>query len=319
MTPFRLSEVALFRRLSSCRRILLSGCGGGFDVYCALPLWLALRSRGHQVFLANLTFADAHVPGSESWTPELTRIDHRSIPKSDYFPECHLSCWLADQGYPSEIFCLDRTGAIGLRQAYEVLIERLNLDAIVAVDGGVDSLMRGDEAGLGTPHEDALTLVALDSARVERLLVCIGFGVDSFHGVCHAHFLENVAALVRAKAFLGTISLLQEQPEACAYVQAVAYASQRCQGHASIVNTSIAAAVQGFYGDHHSTERTHADVLWINPLMALYWVFELQPVVDRLLYKDELRETASVSDVFRVIEQVRENLEGKRPRTTIPV
>ena len=314
-----LTEVALFQRLVSHRRILLTGCGGGFDVYCAIPLFVALRSRGHEVFLANLTFADAHVAESEAWTPELTRIDHRSTPKADYFPEFYLSCWLADRGYPSAIFCLDRTGAIHVRHAYQLLIERLQLDAIVVVDGGVDSLMCGNEAGLGTPHEDALTLAALDGIPVERLLMCIGFAVDAFHGVCHAHFLENVAALSREHAFLGTLSLVAQQPEATAYLDAVAYVTQRCPSHPSIVNTSIAAAVQGHYGNHHTTERTTKHRLWINPLMTLCWTFVLQPVIDRLLYKTALCRTESAADVFRVVEEARRNFEGKRPWESIPV
>jgi hypothetical protein len=312
---FHLSEIALFQRLESKHRILLAGCGGGYDVYCALPLAIALWRRGHDVVLANLTFADAHVAGAESWTSELTRIDHRIQPASTYFPELHLSHWLAEHGFPSPVFCIDRTGAVGVRRAYELLIDRLQLEAIVVVDGGVDSLMRGDEAGLGTPHEDALTLAALDGLAVDRLLACIGFGVDAYHGVCHAHFLENVADLVRAGACLGTMSLVPQQPEAQAYVEAVRYATTQAPPYASIVNTSIAAAVQGFYGDHHSTERTHGSTLWINPLMAMFWIFDLQPVIDRLLYKAELRETQSLADVVRVIEHVRETLEGTRPWT----
>ena len=35
---------------------------------------------------------------------------------------------------------------------------RLGVDTLVLVDGGTDSLMRGDEEGLGTPHEDIASL-----------------------------------------------------------------------------------------------------------------------------------------------------------------
>jgi hypothetical protein len=40
-----------------------------------------------------------------------------------------------------------------------------------------------------------------------RFVACIGFGVDSYHGVCHAHFLENVATLERDGAYLGSFSV----------------------------------------------------------------------------------------------------------------
>ena len=314
-----LAGVPLFAELEGRRRVLLAGCGGGFDVYCALPLFVALRARGVEAFLGSLTFADVHAPGSEAITPVLTRIDHAIATTAGYFPEHHLASWLAENGHPSDVYCFDRTGVTKLRAAYELLVERLAIDAIVVVDGGTDSLMRGDEAGLGTPHEDVLTLVSLDRARVPAYLACLGFGVDAFHGVCHAHFLENVAALSEDGAFLGTFSLLPQQPEARAYLDAVAHATRRQPDHPSIVNTSIAAAVAGRYGDHHSTERTRGSTLWINPLMAIYWSFALQPVVDRILYKETLRHTESFGELVRFVEGARKTHEGKRPRTAIPV
>ncbi len=38
-------------------------------------------------------------------------------------------------------------------EVYEALAKELQMDAIVLVDGGTDSLMQGDEEGLGTPME----------------------------------------------------------------------------------------------------------------------------------------------------------------------
>ncbi len=49
--------------------------------------------------------------------------------------------------------------------------------------------MRGDEPGLGTPEEDIASIAAVHQLALDaKLLVCLGFGVDTFHGVCHAHF-----------------------------------------------------------------------------------------------------------------------------------
>jgi hypothetical protein len=39
-----------------------------------------------------------------------------------------------------------------------------------------------------------------------RLVVCAGFGIDAYHGVCHAHVLENLAALDREGAYLTTVT-----------------------------------------------------------------------------------------------------------------
>jgi hypothetical protein len=82
------------------------------------------------------------------------------------------------------------------------LFTRLRPASRVLVDGGTDILMRGDEAGLGTPEDmSSLAAVAALPDSLVRLVACLGFGIDSYHGVCHAHVLENLAALQRAGAF----------------------------------------------------------------------------------------------------------------------
>lgn len=50
-------------------------------------------------------------------------------------------------------------------------------------DGGTDSLMRGDESGLGTPTEDMASIAAVNKLKVRtKILMCIGLGIDTFHG-----------------------------------------------------------------------------------------------------------------------------------------
>jgi hypothetical protein len=46
-----------------------------------------------------------------------------------------------------------------------------------------------------------------------KYLAAIGFGVDAFHGVSHALFLENVSNLIKTGGFLGTFSLIKEMKE----------------------------------------------------------------------------------------------------------
>jgi hypothetical protein len=53
--------------------------------------------------------------------------------------------------------------------------------------------------------------------------------------------------------------------------------------------------------------------------MAIFWSFALQPVVDRILYKDALRHTQSFGELVRFVEGARRTHEGKRPRMAIPV
>ncbi len=57
---------------------------------------------------------------------------------------------------------------------------------------------------LGGRKEDLATVAALAGIECpERLVVSIGFGVDTHHGVSHGPVLENFAALERAGAYQG--------------------------------------------------------------------------------------------------------------------
>jgi hypothetical protein len=68
-----------------------------------------------------------------------------------------------------------------LRANYQRLIEQLEIDTILLIDGGVDSLARGDEAQPGTFIEDTVSMAALVDLPIptKKILACIGFGVRS--------------------------------------------------------------------------------------------------------------------------------------------
>lgn len=215
--------------------------------------------------------------------------------------------------------CFQRTGVVTLVKAWTALVEKLRLDAVVLVDGGTDSLMRGDEVGLGTPQEDLASVAAVHSLPLAcKVLTCLGFGVDTFDEVCHAQFLEAVAALQRQGGFLGAFSLLPEMEEARLFVEAVDYAVKEMPGAPSVVSNSIASALESHFGDHHRTWRTSGNKLFISPLMSMYWSFELDVVARRCLYLKELSRTESYGDLERVVKQFRKNYPPLRGWEPIP-
>jgi hypothetical protein len=311
-------ELKFIEKIKSAKRILLAGAGGGFDVYCGLPLYFALRELGKEVFLANLAFSSLDL------VPSIATGLHEVTPKSrgllHYFPELYLSRFLESLGEPNSVYGFERTGVVPLRQAYAVLVKRLEPDVIVLVDGGTDSLMRGDEIGLGTPEEDALSMIAVQQLQTnaEKYLLCLGFGIDAYHGVCHAHFLESVAALTMGGDYLGAWSLTPEMPAVKKYIQAVRFSSEQMPNYPSIVSNSIKSAVQGYFGDVHSTNRTNNSELFINPLMGLYWAFNLEGVVERMLYKDWIADTKTFSAVCSSIADFRATLPKLRQWKSIP-
>jgi hypothetical protein len=313
-----LFELPILARLRDARRVLLSGAGGGFDVFAGLPLDAALRAMGKEVALANLTFTYLGGTDATVVAPSVARVTASTTGEDKYFPERYLCAWLARHGDDRPIHCFEKVGVAPPREAYRALVRMLDIDAIVLVDGGTDILMRGDEAGLGTPQEDMASLAAVAGLDVPtRVVSCLGFGIDAFHGVCHAQFLENVAALDADGGFLGAHSLLLSMDEARAYRDAVEFVHACMPARPSIVNGSIVSALEGKFGDVHRTERTKSSELFINPLMTLYWHFDLGAVARRSLYLPLLEGTRSIFDVSARIEAFRHGV-TTRPRRGIP-
>lgn len=314
-----LHEPPLFAALKDSRRVLVAGAGGGFDVYAGLPLAFALMAFGKSVHLANLSFSALDLIDSDDWCePNLAAVTPATRGHDRYFPERTLARWLNAHGMNSTVYAFPRTGVRPLRKAYGELVRRLEIDAVVLVDGGTDILMRGDEVGVGTPEEDMTSLAAVAGVDVPvRLVVCVGFGIDAYHGVCHAHVLENLAALDRDGAYLGALTIPGASREAKLYLDAVAHAQRHTPVKPSIVNGQIAAAIRGEFGDVRFTERTQGSELFVNPLMAMYFTVDLLGLARRLLYLDQLAGTDTQYDVRAVIEWFRRGVE-RRDRRSIP-
>ena len=315
----QLFNLPLFTELEQSDTILIAGAGGGFDIFCGLPLYFSLIARGKAVYLANLSFS--YLPlDEEKLSPSLLKVTADTPRFHNYFPEQHLASWFRQQGQETPIYCFEPTGFQPLLESYQVLVKELSLDTVILIDGGTDSLMSGDEIGLGTPQEDVASIAAVDELAVDnKLLVCLGFGIDRYHGVCHAHMLQNVAALIESGGFLGTFSLLQEMPEVQQYKQASEYVFQAMPEKISIVNSSVLSAIAGHYGDYHVTSRTKGSKLWINPLMSLYWCFRLPQVARQIIYLDAVKETNSYTEIQFLIEGLYSHRKFMRKWENIPV
>jgi hypothetical protein len=316
MTTFSLAEPPLFAALRGARSILIAGAGGGFDVYAGLPLAIALRDAGHQAHLANFSFTQLELLDLDVWLAEnVAAVTADTNGPDDYFPERTLARWLTTQRMPGTVYAFPRLGVRPLRDAYRSLVDHLDVDAIVLVDGGTDILLRGDESGLGTPEEDMTSLAAVASLDVPvKLVTCLGFGIDAHHGVNHAQVLENLAALDRDGAYLGALSIPGTSREAALYGDAVAHAQAATPLRPSIVNGQIAAALRGAAGDVHVTRRTRGSALFVNPLMAVYFTVDLAGLARRSLYLDLLEDTYGIRQVSSRIEKFRERVTTRVPR-----
>lgn len=297
----------LAAKLADSKRILISGAGGGFDIYSGLPLYFMLKAAGKEVFLGNLSFAPLPRQKHRRISSRCSVVDADLEEHGLYCPEYQLSRWFREtRDEEVSIYCFSQTGVAPIRSAYRKLVKKLDLDTIVLVDGGTDSLMRGDEVGLGTPEEDIASISAVAGSGVENAyLAAIGFGIDTYHGICHSQFLEAVAALTASGDFLGVSTVLPNTHGAKEFCSAVDYANEKTPRRESIVQNSLYSAIAGNFGDQHRTERTSGSKLWINPIMPIYWGFELAGIVERNLYIDQLTDTESMMEIAGVIKSFR--------------
>lgn len=313
----RFGDNVLSTIFGSSKRVLLGGAGGGYDVFCALPLYFALKQAGKEVVLANLSFSALSAAQGERPHPACLRVTADTSHALEYFPEFHLSSWFKQStGAEVAIYAFEQTGAAPLAEVYAAVVTTESIDTVVLVDGGVDAVLRGDESGLGTPSEDLASLTAVASLAVERkFVVCTAFGIDAYHGVAHADFLTAVSTLMRRRAFFGTLSLLPTMEEADLFRSAVDFVHAANPARTSIVCLSLLRALLG--GSGYEDVREGASV-WLNPLMPIYWFFGLQAVFDRHLFATTLAQTKSFSDLVEAIQSARKKMKIEE-RTNIPV
>lgn len=303
-------NLPILDRLVDSRSILIAGIGGGFDLFCGLPLYFHLRNRGYQVHLANYSFSDIHsFTGGIRLTDTLVGITAEYDRLVVYFPELYLAQWFQNRRQENiPIWAFHKTGVQPLMENYQHLIEHLNIDTILLVDGGVDSLARGDEAEPGTFIEDSVSMAVIANLpdNINRILTCIGFGAE--REVTHTHILENVASLAQLGAFFGACALTNTMDEYHVYEDAVMTVHQQPFQDPSVINASIVSAVRGEYGDYHLTEKTHGSRLWISPFMTLYWFFDFPVVAARHAILPNLMDTVSFQDAMRAALTARRTL-----------
>ncbi|KAI6646526.1 hypothetical protein LOD99_12647 [Oopsacas minuta] len=324
-SSFSMREPLLFSLLANYDRILLAGCGGGYDFMSGLPLYFALKELGKKPFLANLSFTTLN--DVKRLNPDDVilncgfRVHYKTkVASNRYFPELFTCQWFRKKGEDVEIFAFDHFPATrDLIDCYQWICKERGIDAIVLVDGGTDSLTYGDECGMGTPVEDHTSMAAIDMVDGIglKLLCCIGFGVDSFHGISHGLFLQNVARAEKQGHFYGSFSVSRHTPEARQYIECYEYVAARMQP--SIVCSSIISGINGEFGNHHSTERTKSSTLFINHLMCILWTFDLQGVNKNIPYLDKVKQSTGALETDSIITSYRSKIGDDKIRQPLPL
>ena len=297
-------NLPIFDQLKDSENILIAGVGGGFDIFCGLPIYFTLREMGKTVHLANYSFSSLELMTAFCKTETLVENelegatanipDDLNIP---YYPEGYLSQWFKqEKDEDLTIWMFTKTGPARLLELYRTLIEHLKIDAIIGLDGGVDSVMVGDEEGAGTLLEDTISICAIHQLDIPvKILGCLGFGAEL--EVAHSNALHNMAQLVNEGAFLGACALTKQMPVYQQYEAASRYVWEQPSHHKSQINMRVVSATLGEYGNHHMYHDYKPLPVYVTPLMSLYWFFEMDAVAKRsklaplIKHKRDIRDT----------------------------
>jgi hypothetical protein len=309
-------NLPILHLLQDKQNILIAGAGGGFDIFAGLPLYFTLRDMGKTVHLANYSFTSLDVVSQhcevQTIVPELLVGATAGVPEDyhgDYYPEGYLARWFKTmRGEDITIWMFARTAVQPLRMLYEKLVEYLRIDALILIDGGVDSLMIGDETRSGSVLEDSISLTAVRTLDTPKLLGCIGFGTEL--DVCHHKALENMAALVKAGAFYGACALTSQMPVYQMYAAACRYVWEQPAHHKSQINMRIVSATTGEFGNYHLYDDYTPEPVFVSPLMSLYWFFDAAQVVARSLLAPEIESSTTFDEAYMAVLRVRHQLKA---------
>lgn len=260
----------MYNHLQESHNILIAGCGGGYDIYTAIPLYEELI-KTKSVYMANYTFTNIYEIKNE-----MKKIDDyclivdentKSIHDDDYFPELLLAKKLK-----IPIYTFRQVSPNLLYESYNKLIKNLNIDTIILIDGGIDSLLFGDEQMRGSPLEDLTSVIAVNKISNELLiksyLYCTAIGIDD---IDVNMFLRNTSTLIKQKGFVGFYSI-----QNCELYKSIIQSTNP----KSIINESIIASLNGEYGKYKNPNlinNIHDDSYpLINPLVSSYWIYDIK-------------------------------------------
>lgn len=337
----------MYGHLKNSKNILISGCGGGYDIFCGLDLCFNLLEQNKKVILGNYSFTKemllrqtgkkihecCYLIDKESKFDEEEHINevlkeafhtsdaffkHTGMTREEYIQmnlnphsskrKCYFPEYRLFQEIEIPIYCFTDCGIKHLVEAYDTIIDTENIDTIILVDGGTDSLMVGtekDEKGqpmIGTPFEDISSIIAVHHSKAKnKYLYCLGFNVDRF-SVSDESFLKNTSNLIKNNYFIGAYMLNKNDDSTKKYIETF----MKCDPESSIVNSHIVMSLNGEFGDYAPEwlrHRTDGVKQYIHPLMGLYWIYDLEGIYRNLKYDvDKLKDTTDGYQVSQLLK-----------------
>ena len=307
----------LCKRLDfSDKNILILSCGGGYDIYCGIPVYLECidpnnNSKPRSVHLASFSFTyNKYLSKFESFTKDsyIIKPNNSEIIMDDklYFPEYRLCREIKDNIYA--------TNTETDLQTYETFIRKIidekSIDVIFVIDGGCDSILSGLEEDLATPVEDMMTIYLVrklaNEKKIKSYLGCLGVTVEL---IAEGDFEKNVQRIKNNGGLLNSFSLqdiCQNKKQGWESIQRYIDIFMNCQTRSSIINSSIVSSLQGHEGKYINPlllgriSLTSKNYPYLSEETSKLWVFDLETVANNVIYLNHFDnlETNDDIDVF---------------------
>lgn len=280
--------------------VFLTGCGGGFDFVHSMCLIPELKRLGKSFIIGSYSFGDPEsISGevifrSKGVSPVIAKkVSAKSECSERYCPEVAICAYL-DLQFPEDsphfiyaYYARDYSIPL-LTELHQKIFSFHNINAVLLIDGGSDSLIKGDEAGFGDPIEDAVSVAAVafitSPEILFKALVCIGLGADRYNDVSDCSSLRAIAEITKLGGFLGSVALEKESPGYEFYKNCLEHIYSM-QSFRSVLSGSILASVEGFFDSEIIQEimgnRVMDGNVFVWPLMSMLWAFDPVVVADR--------------------------------------
>ncbi len=177
--------IPVIMKLKSSNNVLIMGMGGGFDVFSGIPIYVTLEKMGIKSHLASFTHASwTEIPTCTEtipMAPGCLGVTGNIARTSVNMPEMYLSNWFKEvknQEVPVWTFKRDQS-VKEYSDSLNVLVKHLGIDTILLVDGGVDSIMTGNEdKDMLTKNfiNSSLILKSVENMKINLISVCINNG-----------------------------------------------------------------------------------------------------------------------------------------------
>jgi len=175
------------RNLRSARSALVVGIGGGGDIVSSIPIRNYLRRQGLRVVLGSTTWERYVVdpePGARR-LDEIMNIERLSetsaLASGDTVSKkgVRFTASIVSEQLKERVLLLDpNLGVRGLVDGLLSAAKKLELDAVVGVDGGGDVLSSGSERNVRSLLLDSMMLSAIVGLGMPSLLAVIGCCTD---------------------------------------------------------------------------------------------------------------------------------------------